>query len=165
MRAWKRTLILLVLSLAILLQAGVGQAEVIPAHGEGQIGWEAVVLCESLTVRQNRSSSSKAVMKLYYGDRIIVQEAWGGWADCFLGDDVNGASVGWVDSSYLIINPSWYRTPATTPVYAWDDTSAPRVALLSKGTVLPILRDDGEWIVVSLRGASGWIRKTAAERR
>ena len=36
---------------------------------------------------------------------------------------------------------------------------APKVALLDKDTLLPILKDDGEWLVVSLRGATGWIHK------
>ena len=51
----------------------------------------------------------------------------------------------------------WYKTAESTPVYAWNDTEAPKVALLDAGTVLPILRDDGDWIVVGLRGAAGWI--------
>lgn len=29
--------------------------------------------------------------------------------------------------------------------------------MLDAGTILPILRDDGDWMVVSLRGAVGWI--------
>jgi hypothetical protein len=41
---------------------------------------------------------------------------------------------------------------------------APKVALLSKGTMLPILKDEGEWLIVSLRGASGWIHKSASDR-
>ena len=63
-----------------------------------------------------------------------------------------------------IVNPTWYRTDDTTPVYAWNDTMAPKVALLSKGTVLPILKDEGEWLIVSLRGATGWIYKSASDR-
>ena len=62
-------------------------------------------------------------------------------------------------SDYLAIDPAWYRTDKATPVYAWNDTAAPKVGLLDKDTVLPILKDDGGWIVVGLRGASGWIQK------
>ena len=40
---------------------------------------------------------------------------------------------------------------------------APKVALLSKGTMLPILKDEGEWLIVSLRGATGWIYKSASD--
>ena len=60
---------------------------------------------------------------------------------------------------YIVIDPAWYRTDASTPVYAWNDTSAPKVALLDRDTLLPVLKDNGDWIVVSLRGATGWIRR------
>ena len=59
----------------------------------------------------------------------------------------------------IIINPSWYVTEWSKPVYAWNDTDAPKVALLDRGTQFPILRDEGDWYVISLRGAVGWIYK------
>ena len=142
--------------------AGV-QAEILPAYGEGQIGYQAVVLCESLTVRQERSASSRAVKTLHYGDMFAVQDTFDGWASCFTSDDVDAGQTGWVNSDYIIVNPTWYRTDDATPVYAWNDTKAPKVALLDKGTRLPILKDEGDWLIVSLRGATGWIRKNAAD--
>ena len=60
---------------------------------------------------------------------------------------------------YLVINPAWYVTEKNTAVYAWDDTAAPKVALLDRGVRLPILKDTGSWYIVSLRGAVGWVRK------
>ena len=157
---------LAVLLLVILPFAGIARirAEILPAQGEGQIGYQAVVLCESLTVRQERSAGSKVVETLHYGDTFAVQDNWDGWASCFTSDDVDAGQTGWVNSDYIIVNPTWYRTDDTTPVYAWNDTMAPKVALLSKGTVLPILKDEGEWLIVSLRGASGWICKSASDR-
>ena len=45
-------------------------------------------------------------------------------------------------------------------------TSAPRVALLDANTelfdpntFLPVLKDEGDWLLVSLRGAVGWIHQ------
>ena len=155
----KRMRLKLLLSL-VLMFVGLGSgapAEIIPPYGEGQIGLQAVVLCETLTVRQQPSASSKALKTLHYGDRIIVQPETGGWAACFLSDSVDGERAGWVNENYLAIDPAWYRTEENTAVYAWNDTIAPQVALLDKNTILPILRDDGEWLIVSLRGATGWI--------
>ena len=160
-RTWRTILLTVILSFGGIANV---QAEILPAHGEGQIGYEAVVLCESLTVRQERSASAKAVKTLYYSDTFAVQDAWDGWASCFTSDDVDAGQTGWVNSDYIIVNPTWYRTDDTTPVYAWNDTMAPKVALLSKGTVLPILKDEGEWLIVSLRGATGWIYKSASDR-
>lgn len=138
-----------------------GTGTVLPPEGEGQIGLQAVVLCETLTVRQGPSTASEAVGTLQYGDRLLVYRETNGWAECFVSDDVDATPIGWVKTDYLLIDPAWYRTTGTTPVYAWNDTSAPKVALLSKNTTLPILKDEGEWIIVSLRGAAGWIRAGA----
>ena len=160
-RIWLAVLLSVILSCAGTARI---RAEILPAQGEGQIGYQAVVLCESLTVRQERSASSKAVETLHYGDTFAVQDRWDVWASCFTSDDVDAGQTGWVNSDYIIVNPTWYRTDDTTPVYAWNDTMAPKVALLSKGTVLPILKDEGEWLIVSLRGATGWIYKSASDR-
>ena len=155
---------LLTMLIALMLLSGIGsvQAEIIPPHGEGQIGLQAVVLCESLTVRQEPSAASDTVDTLKSGDLPIVTEQSGEWAYCFLGDSEDSPS-GWVNADFIIIDPAWVRLEEKTPVYAWADTTAPKVALLDRDTTLPILKEEGEWLVVGLRGASGWIRKTAAD--
>ena len=156
---------LTILTTLILLTASIGtvHAEMIPPYGEGQIGLLAAVLCDSLTVRQEPDFSSQTVETLKYHDLIIVTEESDGWARCVLGDSEDSLS-GWVNSDYIIIDPAWYRTDAKTPVYAWNDTAAPKVALLDANTelldpetFLPVLKDEGEWLLVSLRGAVGWI--------
>ena len=153
-----------VLALVVLLSGSMitAHAEILPPYGEGQIGLQAVVLCEKLTVRENPGTSSGTVQTLPYGRMISVTEQSDGWARCVLGDSEDAAS-GWVNADYIAVDPAWYRTDALTPVYAWDDTAAPKVALLDAGTTLPILKDDGEWLVVSLRGATGWILKSAVD--
>ena len=98
-RTWRTILLTVILSFGGIANV---QAEILPAHGEGQIGYEAVVLCESLTVRQERSASAKAVKTLYYSDTFAVQDAWDGWASCFTSDDVDAGQTGWVNSDYII---------------------------------------------------------------
>ena len=142
-------------------------AGIIPPCGPGQqIGYPAVVLCESLTLREKPDSSSKAVQTLKYGDLPIVIGAdrpagakeENGFVCCILGDSED-SPCGWIDSDYITVNPSWYVTEKKTAVYAWNDTAAPRVALLDKDTRLPILKEERDWYLVSLRGAVGWIHK------
>ena len=77
--------------------AGIAQAEIISPLGEGQIGLQAVVLCESLTVRQSASSSAKAVKTVPYGSIIIVTKQSNGWAYCVLGDSED-SPAGWVNA-------------------------------------------------------------------
>lgn len=151
---------LALLTALVLMIASIAcaQAEIIPRYGEGQIGLTAVVLCEELTVRQGSSTEAPVVTRVEYGSRIIVDRQADGWAHCFLGDSEDSDS-GWVNADYIVIDPDWYRTEGKTPVYAWNDTLAPKVALLDANTILPILSDEGAWLIVSLRGAVGWIQK------
>ena len=165
MNMLKKRVLWFILALAVLCAAGSAcQAEIIPPHGEGQIGLQAVVLCETLTARQEPGAASKSVKALDYGSFIIVMKVQNGWAECLLSDSIDEVSSVWVNADYIAIDPAWYRTDETTPVYAWNDPAAPKVALLGKGETLPILKDAGDWLVVSLRGAAGWIQKTAADR-
>ena len=152
---WLTILMALVLMIGSM---GAASAAIIQPHGEGQIGWQSVVLCDELSVRVAPSGSASKVTTLKYGELPIVMQQSDGWAYVALGDSEDSLT-GWVNADYIAIDPAWYVTESSTTVYAWNSTSAPKVALLKKGTSLPILRDDGDWLIVSLRGAVGWIRK------
>ncbi len=175
----KKSGILLIIAALILALGcfGAVHAEIVPPYGPGQqIGYPAVVLCDTLTLYEEPSSDSKAVQTLNYRDTPIAVNAdlpegpmvENGFVYCVLGDSED-SPCGWISMEFIIINPAWYVTEAKTPVYAWNDTSAPRVALLDKNTsvpaflepdtYLPILKEEGDWLLVSLRGAVGWIRK------
>ncbi len=160
---------LVILTAMILTLGCIGAVygEIIPPREPGQqIGYPAVVLCETLTLRESPSTSSKAVRTLNYGDLPIVvgadqpgeAKAENGFVYCTLGDSED-SPCGWINADYIAINPAWYVTEKNTAVYAWNDTSAPKVALLDKGTRLPVLKEEGSWYVISLRGAVGWIHK------
>lgn len=168
MKNLKRLAILVALILA-LGSLGFAHAEIIPPYGMGQIGFTAAILCDELSLREAPSLSSKVVQTLRYGDLIIAIEQADGWVRCVLGDAEDSPS-GWVNADYIVIDPAWYRTEAKTPVYAWNDTSAPKVALLAANTelfdpntFLPVLKTEGDWILVSLRGAVGWIHTDDAD--
>ncbi len=159
-------LIILTALFLVLGSSGVVHAEILPPYGPGQqIGYPAVVLCETLTLREKPSASSKAIQTLYYVDQPIVINAdlpegakeENGFVYCTLGDSED-APCGWINADYIVINPAWYVTEEKTAVFAWNDTAAPKVALLEKDTRLPILKAEGDWYVVSLRGAAGWIK-------
>ena len=156
----KKLFLLTILTALMLMLGSLGaaQAEIIPSRGMGQTGLQASVLCSSLTLREEPDAASKALQTLKYRDLIIVTEQKDGWARCVLGDAENSPS-GWVNADYIVIDPAWYRATEMTPVYAWNDTAALKVGLLDPGTTLPILKDTGDWLIVSLRGATGWIRK------
>lgn len=166
MKKYGRLAILTALMLALGCMGAV-YAEIIPPYGPGQqIGYPAVVLCEKITLREKPSASSRAITILEYGDSPIVigadlptgARAENGFVYCTLGDSED-SPCGWINADYIVINPAWYVTEKNTPVYAWNDTAAPKVALLDGDTRLPILKEEGDWYLVSLRGAVGWIHK------
>ena len=161
---WLAILTALVLTLGC---AAAAHAEIIQPHGPGQqIGYPAVVLCETLSLRETPNTYSRVIQTLHYGDTPIVVGAdlpagakeENGFVYCTL-DDSEDSPCGWINADYIIINPSWYVTERNKPVYAWNDTQAPKVALLDRGVRLPILKEEGDWYVISLRGAVGWIYK------
>lgn len=161
---WLTILTVLILTLGCM---GTACADIIPPYEPGQqIGYPVVVLCEELTLREQPSASSKAVKTLNYGDQPIAvgadqpagAEIKNGFVYCTLGDSED-SPAGWINADYIVINPAWYVTEKKTAVYAWNDTTAPKVALLDKNTRLPVLKEEGDWYVISLRGAVGWIHK------
>jgi len=163
-KEWLGLLTALVLTLGC---AGAAFAEIIPPQEPGQqIGYPAVVLCETLTLREEPAATAKAVKTLHYGDLPIVVGAdstdgareESGFVYCALGDAID-SPTGWINADYLFINPAWYVTEKETAVYAWNETGAPRVALLDGETRLPLLKEEEGWYLVSLRGAVGWICK------
>lgn len=166
----KRIFLFLLVTLCCI---GAASASILPAAGvdEDFRAWTglectpAVVLCESLSVLDNRGDQGgRKVETLYYsGATVPVIESWDGYARIYYAD---GSKTGWVRNEYLMMDPAWYVCDDDMQVYAYPDVMSPRIALLDKGTKLPILThyDDGEtitgWVCVSLRGAAGWIRKT-----
>ena len=156
----KKVWLPLLTALVILIGTiGAVQASVTPSRGPGQIGLSSVVICEELSVRQQPNSDSKLVQKLKYGTKFIVLEQKSGWAKIIMGDGIDLEPLGWVNADYIAIDPAWLKTDDYTYVYAWNSTKAPKVGLLDKGTELPILKEEGDWYIVSLRGAAGWIHK------
>ncbi len=161
---WLTILTAVVLALGC---AGTVFADIIPPDEPGQqIGYSAVVLCEELTLREKPRSSAKALKTLHYGDCPIVVGAdapagaqkENGFVYCTLGDSEDSL-CGWINADYIVINPSWYVTEKETAVYAWNDSAALKVALLDKDTRVPILKEEDDWYIISLRGAVGWIHK------
>ena len=167
---------ILLMLLTLLLLCGTAGATILPASGvdEDFKAWTgiectpAVILCESLSVLDARGDQDgKKVDTLNYtGKDLPVIENWDSYAKIYYSD---GNKTGWVRNEYLMMDPAWYICDEDVQVYAYPDTMAPRVALLDKGTKLPILTEYADeqslsgWVCVSLRGAAGWIRKTPAD--
>ncbi len=156
-----RGVVCMILAMMIMCMVPLAQASIRPGYGMGQTGYMAIVLCEKLTVRDTPSTRGKSLTRLSYGTQFVVGAMENGFYECYLSE--NGPSSGWVLAEYVLVDPSWYVADQATSIYAWNDTGAKKVGLVSSGTELPIIQDMGSWLVVSLRGAAGWIRKTSGD--
>ena len=148
----------------LLLSALPSEAEIRAPLGQGQIGWMAYVLCENLTVREQPAQNARTVQKLRYGTKFMVTQRMNGYCDVILSDAVDAEAAGWVLEDYVLIDPPVYVTETGTPVYAWPEARAKRVGYLATGTELPVISMEKDWVLVSLRGAVAWIRKTELDR-
>ena len=157
-------LMLMAAMMLVLGSVAFVQAAVISPSGEGQIGVTAVVASAELPVYEKADTSSKTILNLVFGSHIIVTGQENGWARIVLSDSED-APHGWVKADSLVIDPAYYMTEGETPVYAWDDTDAPQLAVLGENTLIPVLNMKGEWVVVGVNGISGWIHtETSGEK-
>lgn len=116
------------------------------------------VLCQSLTVRESASASARAVHTLAYGDTVDILAQDGVWAKVSAGDGAQRVT-GYVRGEYLLADPAMYVSAGETAVYAYPGEDAPRVGLLSDGKAHPVIARLDGYIVISLRGASGFVRE------
>ena len=143
------------LFLVLILVSTAAFGEIIHPMGPGQLGYDAVVISKNVSIRPTQNANAKAVKKLSYGDHLAVMSLGNGWCECYL-SETEGVS-GYVLEDYILIDPASLITEEPTPVYAWQDQHAKRVGLLGRGEEYPITRMEGNWLLISLRGAAGWV--------
>ena len=124
-----------------------------PAEQQKDIG-EGYVLCEALSVRETDNATSKVVLTLKYGTTFRVLQERGSWYNI-----AYQGIKGWVNNSYVLLDPPYYTTSNETPAYAYGSQNAKRVALIDTGVRLPIIASVDGYYVISLRGASAFIKK------
>lgn len=149
--------LLLILSLISTVAAG----EVSHPMGPGQLGFDAVIISKNISIRPTQNANAKAVMKKNYGEHMAVMSLGNGWCECYL-SETEGVS-GYVLEDYILIDPAYITTEESTPVYAWQSQNAKKVGLLGRGETFPIIRMEGDWLLISLRGAAGWVLRPSGD--
>lgn len=124
-----------------------------PSEQQEDLG-EGYVLCEALSLRESDDSASEVLLTLNYGTTFRVIQEKGSWYNISYQE-----TSGWVNSSYVLLDPPYYTTSKETPAYAYGSQNAKRVALIDAGIKLPIIASLDDYYVISLRGASAFIQK------
>lgn len=117
------------------------------------------VLCETLSLRENPDATSKIIQTMTYGTYFTVIEESGSWYNVTYRDEEGLRYSGWVRKEYVLVNPDYFIPDGETPVYAMPSGSAKRVGLISGETRYPIIGEIDGFLVISLRGASGFVVK------
>ena len=116
---------------------------------------QGYVLCETLTMYENADNNSKKLMTIPYGEQFaILGDPNDEWVSI-----VYNKIEGCVRSAYIIVDPEFYATDDETAVYAMPTETSPRVALLPDQTECIVIGEYEGYIVISLRGAAGFIQK------
>lgn len=155
---------LICMVLMLVLVAGTACATILDPRGvdleyklnTGIEAKRAEVLCKSLSALEAPNTRARKVKTFSAGQTFLTWQSEDIFLNCFYSYDHEPA---WVRDYYVLVDPHYYRTDSGTPVYAYGSTSAPRVGLTDTGDVYPIIMENDHWVVISIRGASGWIRK------
>ena len=163
----KKKLCLAVLMALVLVIGSVAcaQPKIIPPFGEGQIGIGAVVLQEEHPVYKEASEASQVAQTLKYGQWITLMDPSEGWAKCVLSDDVDASPAGWIRMEGLLIDPAVCFGDEDTPVYASNDAASAVIRTLGEYTIVPVLKNESEWVLVNVAGTDGWIHLDSAPER
>lgn len=117
------------------------------------------VLCEALSLRENPDAAATLIHTMPYGTYCTVLEESGSWYNVTYRNEVNTRYSGWVRKEYMLVNPDCFVPEGETPVYAMPSGSSKRIGLINSGTSYPIIGEMNGFLVISLRGASGFVAK------
>ncbi len=117
------------------------------------------VLCESLSAREEPDGKSNTLCTLIYGTHCTVIEENDNWYQVVYRNEEGKRERGWVRKEYVLVNPGYFTPDAETPVYALPSRHSKRVGLIDEGTQYPIIGEYEGFLVISLRGASGFVEK------
>jgi len=122
---------------------------------EGNIGF---VLCESLSIRERPEFQAPIVATMMYQSTLTILGESDSWYHIRYAG-MERTVEGWIRSEYVIKNPQYYIARGETPAYSHNAPNAKRVGLIDTGAQLVIIDEIEGYYIVSLRGASAFIKK------
>ncbi len=123
----------------------------------------AVVICEGLSLRELPKASEKRLALMPNGSHGYILGEQDGWLQLrYLHREKNQppeVCVGWVQKEYTVENPLYIHLKQRTNVLAFDSQEAPVVGQTSANARLAVIGNVGDYYVVNLRSASGFVHK------
>lgn len=126
--------------------------------------YPGVVISQNVSLRESPSTGAKRLASIPNGSIFDLLDEQDGWYRVDYWDGKTALPLeGWVLVDFVVRDPSFITTTESTFVYAVPDRSAKKVAQLTSGTQLVIIAEWGDFWVVNLRSASGFIYKKDVE--
>ena len=126
----------------------------------GTMFYPGIVISQSVSLREEPKTNAKLVSSIPNGAMInILQEQSGWYYASYWDGKTNVPKQGWVRTDFIVRNPTFLTTTQSTYVYATPSRSAKKVGQLIAGTQLVVIGEYGDFWVVNLRSASGFIYK------
>lgn len=125
---------------------------------------DGIVLCETLSIRQQPDTGATTIAEAYNGDTLTVLAEQGDWYHIRFDDSATNAhGEGYVLKRFVVTNPEYATALGNTFIYAMPSGSAKMVGDVQSGTQLLVIGEWDDFWAVNLRTASGFVRKGDVE--
>lgn len=122
-------------------------------------GNEGIVISETLTLRESASTSAAELAEIANGEVVGILNEQGNWYRVSYRNALGTAQEGYVLKSFVMQNPEYATTNASTLVYALPSRNAKTVGNVDAGTQLVVIGEWENFWAVNLRTASGFVHK------
>lgn len=149
------------------------------ARAERIVGWVApgtvdvqydspifpgIVIAQSISLRESPSTRAKRIASLPNGAMFDLLDEQNGWYRVSYWDGKSQTPLeGWVLVDFVVRDPSFITTTKATYVYATPSRSSKKVGELVSGSQVVVIAEFGDFWVVNLRSATGFIYKKDVE--
>ena len=122
-----------------------------------------IVISQSVTLRQSPSTTAKQLARPTNGAVFDILGTQGDWYHVRYYGSGNDPVEGYVRTYFVVEDPAFVTTTRQTYVYAVPSRQSKMVGELVPGTQLVVIGEYGDFWVVNLRSASGFIHKEEIE--
>lgn len=126
--------------------------------------YPGVVISQNVTLRESPSTTAKQLARPTNGTVLDILSEQNGWYYVRFWDGKSTMPIeGYVRTNFVVRDPMFVTTTQATYVYSMPDRGAKMVGQLVSGTQLVVIGEYGDFWVVNLRSASGFIHKNDIE--
>lgn len=123
-----------------------------------------VVISQNVSLRESPSTGARRIASIPNGEMLSLLDEQNGWYTVSWWDSKsNTPQQGYVLVDYVVRDPQYITTTGSTYVYSTPSRSSKKVGQVVSGTQLVVIGEWGDFWVVNLRSASGFIYKRDVE--